>query len=182
MELLPRAPNDGRTFPGASQQQVNNRTNNATFWEPFSGRVYDTQSNVNYFQGPQLRAYNDSTRTIDTIRRVIKNVYAFVLESDWRDDLFPYVVVENKKPRLVVSKEEYKEQQKNIYRDFHEKAEFIKDHFANKKQLKSDLMKLFAEMAIPNQMAEFDKVVNKYLYKRAKKRVIKAVKKAMAKK
>ena len=193
MEMLPKASHEsgdprlsGSSFhhplfqpmPSGPSGPSQMMENNLTYWEPYTGKVLDTNSNVNYHYGPRVAPIpvNDSTKVIDHVRRYIHEIRHFWLETDWKK-LYHMVIYDptTKEIRLVKDKQEYKQQKQNHYDKFREKTHFLKEHIVTKKRLKKLLKHLFRKVSIPTVPSETDKIVYSYVYKKLQKLIEKKI-------
>jgi len=157
----------------------NPMTNDAKYWEPFSGTVVDTKSGVNSYQVPPIvphSFYPAISHSEDMVKKFIKQSRHFWLETHWTS-LFRYVTVQNKTARLVKSKSEYESEKKNKYDSFEIKADFIREHFCTKKKLKAIIQDFIRLNPIPNDLYDYERVLADHIKHIIKKKLIKRVEK-----
>jgi hypothetical protein len=151
-------------------------------------RVYDTESGINYYDMnesfntyarplyPNMKTDVENPEIRRYIRKVVKNARHHWLEYYW-GDLSSYIVVDGKNVRLVKSENEFMKQRENKYKNIKLKESFIRDELLTKSFLKKILKKYIKANGVSNEQADYNKYLRKFIFKQAKKKIIKAIKK-----
>ena len=170
-----------------SRLDFNNDINGIQYIDS-KNRVYDTDSNINYYDlnerfntyakpvYPNMRTDTENPSIKHFIKSLVKKARKYWLEQYWNDLLY-YIVVEGKNVRLVKSESEYDKQRENKYKDISTKEKFLKNELLTKSFLKKLIKKYVKINGVSNELENYNKYLRKYIHKQAKKKIIKAIKK-----
>jgi hypothetical protein len=97
--------------------------NGTIYYDPLNNVMSDTSSNINMYHLP--------SPAVPTMSNERKNKALRLLTGKWLDswggDLYPYIVVDQKKPRWVRSRTEWMAQSKNLFQDVDLKSAFLRE-------------------------------------------------------
>jgi hypothetical protein len=97
--------------------------NGTIYYDPLNNVMSDTSSNINMYQLPSPAM---PTMSNERKNKALKFLTGKWLDS-WGADLYPYIVVEQKKPRGVRSRTEWVAQSKNLFQDVDAKSAFLRE-------------------------------------------------------
>lgn len=101
--------------------------NGTIYYDPLNNVMSDTSSNINMYHLPSRAMPTLSTMSIERKNKALKLLTGKWLDS-WGGDLYPYIVVDQKKPRWVRSRSEWIEQSKNLFQDVDAKSSFLREN------------------------------------------------------
>jgi hypothetical protein len=97
--------------------------NGTIYYDPLNNVMSDTSSNINMYHLPSPAVPSMSNERKNKALRLLTGKW---LDS-WGGDLYPYIVVDQKKPRWVRSRTEWMAQSKNLFQDVDAKSAFLRE-------------------------------------------------------